>query len=88
MPIVVDKRLRNFSWVSSDVQRHPNFATVIRRGFRASRRDADLSAGVLARPGIYVVRHYDPIHALPHEILISTATILPECNACRGVRFS
>ena len=56
--------------------------------FFASRRDADLSAGVLARPGIYVVRHCDPIHALPHEILISTATILPECNACRSVRFS
>ena len=47
-----------------------------------------LGAGVLVPPGIYVVSHFTPIHTTPHEILITTWTILPTCNLCHGVRFS
>jgi hypothetical protein len=36
------------------------------KAFITSRPDADLSSGMLARPGIYAVSHGDPAHALPH----------------------
>ena len=47
-----------------------------------------LPAGAFAPAGIYVVSHLDPIHTLPHEILVLTPRLLPSCNHCAGVRFS
>jgi hypothetical protein len=50
---------------------------------------ANLSAGTkVPFAGIYLVSHYDPPHASPHEVLISVLEILPECTTCAGVRFS
>lgn len=48
----------------------------------------NLPAGALAPPGIYVVSHRDPAHAVPHEIIIDLPMILPCCRLCRNVRFS
>jgi len=48
----------------------------------------NLLPGCLVAPGVYVAVHRNSAHTLPHEILITTHTILPECNKCRGVRFS
>jgi hypothetical protein len=50
---------------------------------------ANLHSAVLApATGIYFVAHYNPAHALPHEVLISAGTPLPKCRICVGVRFS
>ena len=48
----------------------------------------NLAPGMLARPGICVVLHRDPPHTGPHEVRIASPMVLPECNACRRVRFS
>jgi hypothetical protein len=54
-----------------------------------ARPDSDLPPGTEAPiAGIYVVMHKNPAHALPHEILISAPTVLPECHECNSVRFS
>jgi hypothetical protein len=44
--------------------------------------------GTLAPPGIYVVTHRKPAHALPHELVIVKTIALPRCSACEGVHFS
>jgi hypothetical protein len=50
---------------------------------------ANLRSGTAApATGIYVVAHYQPSHASPHEVLIPGGTVLPECNICVDVRFS
>jgi hypothetical protein len=49
---------------------------------------SNLRPGDFCSPGIYVVCHRDPEHSLPHEISITSLTILPTCGECRGVRFS
>jgi hypothetical protein len=50
---------------------------------------ANLLAGTLApATGIYVVTHREPAHAVPHDVLIPAAMILPKCKRCIGVRFS
>jgi hypothetical protein len=42
---------------------------------------ANLPAGIEAPlASIYVVSHYKPAHAVPHEVLIAVSMILPECN--------
>jgi hypothetical protein len=48
----------------------------------------NLSPGMRAPAGIYVVSHRDPAHTGPHEVRIAAPMVLPECNACRRVRFS
>jgi hypothetical protein len=48
----------------------------------------NLQPGCVVPPGVYVVVHRNPAHTLPHEISITAHTTLPECNKCRGVRFS
>ena len=49
---------------------------------------SNLPAGSLASPGIYIVSHFDPAHATPHEIVIEAEIILPRCKFCSNVRFS
>jgi hypothetical protein len=49
---------------------------------------SNLRAGSLASPGIYVVSHFDPAHAIPHEIVIGAEVTLPRCQLCSDVRFS
>jgi hypothetical protein len=50
---------------------------------------ANLRSGTLApATGIYVVAHYQPSHAPPHEVVITGGTPLPECQKCADVRFS
>jgi hypothetical protein len=50
---------------------------------------ANLPAGTIAPSiGIYVVSHYEPPHAQPHEVLIPEFMTLPRCRLCNGVRFS
>jgi hypothetical protein len=50
---------------------------------------SDLHAGTACPiSGVYVVTHWSPCHAAPHEVSIVLAAILPECNVCAGVRFS
>jgi hypothetical protein len=48
---------------------------------------SNLRAGSLASPGIYVVSHFDPVHATPHEIVIEMEMTLPRCKLCSDVRF-
>lgn len=52
------------------------------------RAGPNLQPGLFVSPGVYVVSHHNPSHTVPHEILITTPTKLPECNRCHGVRFS
>jgi hypothetical protein len=48
-----------------------------------------LHAGTICpASGVYVVTHWSPCHAAPHEVSIVRAAILPECSVCAGVRFS
>jgi hypothetical protein len=50
---------------------------------------ANLPAGIPApHAGVYVVSHYHPPHAVPHEEAIVAPMILPHCNICADVRFS
>ena len=50
---------------------------------------ANMPAGQEApATGIYVVSHFQPAHAIPHEVLIPGGTILPKCRVCAGVRFN
>ena len=52
-------------------------------------QSSNLPAGrVVSFPGIYIVSHLNPAHAVPHDVLIKALTILPKCNSCAGVRFS
>jgi hypothetical protein len=55
---------------------------------RPVRETSNLEPGTLARPGIYVVSHFDPAHTTPHEVLIKRGSRLPHCKFCRGGRFS
>jgi hypothetical protein len=48
----------------------------------------NLPAGSWALTGVYVVSHFEPTHAIPHEIVVRTETALPQCKLCRNVRFS
>jgi hypothetical protein len=48
----------------------------------------NLSPCMMAPAGIYVVTHREPAHTIPHEVRIAAPMVLPECNACRRVRFS
>jgi hypothetical protein len=49
---------------------------------------SDLRVGFYAEPGIYVVTHHNPAHAVPHEVIIEEPTLLPPCRFCDDVRFS
>jgi hypothetical protein len=49
---------------------------------------SDLRVGFYAEPGIYVVTHHDPAHAVPHEVIIEEPMSLPQCRFCEDVRFS
>jgi hypothetical protein len=52
-------------------------------------KTSDLLAGTACPvSGVYVVSHWSPCHAAPHEVLIVATSILPECNVCAGARFS
>ncbi len=53
-----------------------------------STETTNLPSGTRVPSGIYVVSHYAPAHAPPHEVLIPATMILPGCNVCAGVRFS
>ena len=48
----------------------------------------DLRVGFYAEPGVYVVSHHDPAHAVPHEVVIEETMLLPQCRFCDDVRFT
>ena len=49
---------------------------------------SDLRVGFYAEPGVYLVSHHNPAHAVPHEVFIEEPTLLPPCRFCDDVRFS
>jgi hypothetical protein len=66
-----------------------HYLLVKERRIMTTSQGSNLPAGAQApMPGIYVVSHYQPSHAMPHEIMIPTTMILPKCRDCVGVRFS
>ena len=71
-------------WRSLDVQGH----VAPRRADGKRRSGSESSTRLSCATRLYVVVHQNPAHTVPHEISIPAPTMLPECNECRGVRFS